>query len=450
VKYPPAIIITAANRFQLSHLRISRAWDGIINAAANSIGGFFIRDIEMSSFNCGLSLDNSLDFGHVSGYHHWNFDSTTSLDTVYYDGNTFAAKFGAGGEVDGLSITDFTCWSSRVSIASSNTWMHFTNLMMDGNNSTLEISGGQWIQISNLYFTGASSGGNSHAQLDVSGGTVIVSNIHATSTKPCVAVSGGSVKVTTGTLGSFATSQSAAVQTGGGLVLSNIDFIRGVGTWTVPVVNCTAGTIIFIGNTFYYDGSGSAAALAVTTDSSGQIVVGNFFGNWSWIPPGEAGFYAYNSDRDIRRAASTTTPTDTTENLLLTPRAGVAGSIAKLRMRGNFPSGGDYSPRVIAELRAGFSALSWGAAYLDFGLSNAANDGSSTAIMPTVMRLTAAGVMGIGFQVGSVSGPTIASGTGAASGTQPKGSLWMRTDGGVGTTMYVSQGGGTWNAVAGV
>lgn len=47
-------------------------------------------------------------------------------------------------------------------------------------------------------------------------------------------------------------------------------------------------------------------------------------------------------------------------------------------------------------------------------------------------------------------GPTIRSGTGAATGTQPKGSQWIRTDGAVGSTLYVSQGGGTWNAVAGV
>lgn len=47
-------------------------------------------------------------------------------------------------------------------------------------------------------------------------------------------------------------------------------------------------------------------------------------------------------------------------------------------------------------------------------------------------------------------GPTIRSGTGAATGTQPKGSLWMRTDGAAGTTLYVSQDGGTWNPVAGV
>jgi len=50
----------------------------------------------------------------------------------------------------------------------------------------------------------------------------------------------------------------------------------------------------------------------------------------------------------------------------------------------------------------------------------------------------------------NAAGPTIRSGTGAASGTQPRGSQWLRTDGAVGSTLYVSQGGGTWNAVAGV
>lgn len=61
--------------------------------------------------------------------------------------------------------------------------------------------------------------------------------------------------------------------------------------------------------------------------------------------------------------------------------------------------------------------------------------------------LTAAAASGVVMGAG---GPNIRSGTGAASGTQPKGSLWMRTDGAVGSTLYVSQGAGTWNAVAGV
>lgn len=47
-------------------------------------------------------------------------------------------------------------------------------------------------------------------------------------------------------------------------------------------------------------------------------------------------------------------------------------------------------------------------------------------------------------------GPTWTSGSGVPGATQPKGSLYSRTGGGVGSTLYVSQGAGTWNAVAGV
>lgn len=47
-----------------------------------------------------------------------------------------------------------------------------------------------------------------------------------------------------------------------------------------------------------------------------------------------------------------------------------------------------------------------------------------------------------------VSGPTITTGAGVPAATTPRGSIYMRTGGGVGTTLYVSQGGGTWNAVA--
>jgi hypothetical protein len=52
--------------------------------------------------------------------------------------------------------------------------------------------------------------------------------------------------------------------------------------------------------------------------------------------------------------------------------------------------------------------------------------------------------------IGATGGPTIRSGTGAAIGTQPSGSLWLRTDGSAGARLYVSQGGGTWVPVASV
>jgi hypothetical protein len=66
-------------------------------------------------------------------------------------------------------------------------------------------------------------------------------------------------------------------------------------------------------------------------------------------------------------------------------------------------------------------------------------------------QLTASvGIVSTFFRVTSASGPTWTSGTGApVSVTQPIGSLYSRTDGAVGSTIYVSRG-ATWVAIAGV
>ena len=53
------------------------------------------------------------------------------------------------------------------------------------------------------------------------------------------------------------------------------------------------------------------------------------------------------------------------------------------------------------------------------------------------------------FGIG-LTGPSITGGSGAPSATKPIGSLFLRIDGGVGTHLYVSQGGGSWLAVPGV
>ena len=50
--------------------------------------------------------------------------------------------------------------------------------------------------------------------------------------------------------------------------------------------------------------------------------------------------------------------------------------------------------------------------------------------------------------IGTSAGPTIRAGTGVASGTQPSGSIFIRTDGAAGARIYVSQGAGSWLAIA--
>jgi hypothetical protein len=52
--------------------------------------------------------------------------------------------------------------------------------------------------------------------------------------------------------------------------------------------------------------------------------------------------------------------------------------------------------------------------------------------------------------VNGQAGPQWSSGTGVPAFTAPRGSMFSRTDGTVGATLYVSQGAGTWNAVAAV
>jgi hypothetical protein len=52
--------------------------------------------------------------------------------------------------------------------------------------------------------------------------------------------------------------------------------------------------------------------------------------------------------------------------------------------------------------------------------------------------------------IGGASGPSWTTGSAVPSGTQPVGSLYSRVGGAVGATLYVSRGGGTWAAVAGV
>ena len=51
---------------------------------------------------------------------------------------------------------------------------------------------------------------------------------------------------------------------------------------------------------------------------------------------------------------------------------------------------------------------------------------------------------------GGTGGSTWTTGTAAPSSVQPVGSLYSRVGGAVGATLYVSRGGGTWAAVAGV
>jgi hypothetical protein len=81
---------------------------------------------------------------------------------------------------------------------------------------------------------------------------------------------------------------------------------------------------------------------------------------------------------------------------------------------------------------------------------NRYSDAGANLGTPLSINRAAGGVTVDQLNVTTAAGPNIRSGAGAATGTQPAGSLWLRTDGSAGARLYVSAGGGTWAAVAGV
>jgi hypothetical protein len=120
-------------------------------------------------------------------------------------------------------------------------------------------------------------------------------------------------------------------------------------------------------------------------------------------------------------------------------------------------NGANGAPRLLRYETAGSArfdiimetAESGGNSGADISFRTYDDNGNSLGNPITLKRSNA--TVGISnLAVGTVNGPTIRAGTGAATGTQPKGSIWMRTDGAAGSTLYVTQGGGTWAAVAGV
>ena len=87
-----------------------------------------------------------------------------------------------------------------------------------------------------------------------------------------------------------------------------------------------------------------------------------------------------------------------------------------------------------------------------YGIDLRAVTFSTAAFASTGFAVDGSGNTTVGDLLLGASGPRIIQRTGVPPVilTLPRGTLYLRTDGAVGSTLYVSQGGGTWNAVAGV
>jgi len=184
--------------------------------------------------------------------------------------------------------------------------------------------------------------------------------------------------------------------------------------------------------------------ISITT-SANAFVDANNYGGMTQRLPVDYQTVSYGN-RSIRGDAASATAAQ----LALRGIGTTNGLESKLRFHGTFDTGTDYNQYLAASIRAGFTTGGWGGGYLDIWLASTSNSILSDAGTAQVARFTTtAATFTVPITV-NTSGPTIRSGTGAATGTQPAGSLWLRTDGSAGARLYVSAGGGTWTPVAGV
>jgi hypothetical protein len=336
-EYPPAIASNSdSTRMRFENLRITGAWDGITTNGHNTV--FWLKGIEMSAFDIGLSMgitSGVKDFSHINEFHFWDFDipSTSLLYTnVYKDGGTFAAKFG---EVDGLDAKGFTDFGGRISINSSSFWGEFSNLMLDNNNATFEVTSAQHVEVANVYATGQATGTNTACQINLGAGELYMTNARLTSAGTSICASGGRLIATDGRIAAGASGGTANIaitgadatfdgyaidgvvtissgnlsvggntlfdpvttgtkaisQTGGtvSVIGARISPNTGAGSWTVPLFAQTSG-VFRLTNSLFNSSTGDVGIFSLT-DTASNVVSGNQFNNWGYTIPGPLGVY---------------------------------------------------------------------------------------------------------------------------------------------------------------
>lgn len=303
-KYPPAVYVKTANRFKIKDIRVASAWDGIVSPASNSIGGFFLDNIEMGALNTGLELNNGLDFGHIKSYHFWSFGipGTQPIYNVYIDGNNYAAKFAS---VNGFLIEDFSDWRGRISIDGF-TWGQIVNLDLDGHNAALEMEGNvlPGVQISNIYSTGIANGSYSGCKVDIKSGNTLTTISNPSlidggggNNVSTLCVAGGATIVSGGQIDSSTPSHTAVTQTGGALTIkgTRLGVNTAAGAWTVPMINQTGGDIMLTGNNMGAQSPMGSVPVFALTDTIGNYVSGNAMNGWKPVDPslGAIGYYEF-------------------------------------------------------------------------------------------------------------------------------------------------------------
>lgn len=442
IQYPPGIDCSQSDRQKLINLQISNAWVAINEGGA----GFFDR-LEISCYSCGLSLGiaaPNLDGTHISNFHLWNFDQTSFQYTVANDGNTIAMNLGRS---DGLVGENWEIIQSQIVVnntAGSAGFYFISNLMMDGQNSRIIVNDCLRFVVNGGYFSHAApyevpcisvTGGRGASFYNFS----IDSSMASTT---AVQVTGGYAHFSGGpTWWKEGVGASMFTVSGGTLELTDIAVASHTGAHTAPVAWQSGTGVLIVNNMTNFNGLTGPGIQMDTVVAGNRIGSINYLGGLTLVGPGIPTATQIN----VR-----SNPPSTLAQLVTGSIGGVNAQEGKLRFFGSFPTGADSNSYLAASLRGGYNAVSWQGSYLNVWLTNTTNSAGDDANTVNAAGFLTTGFWALNVRTGSATGPTWTTGAGAPSSTQPIGSLYSNTSGASGARLYVSAGGGTWNAVAGV
>jgi len=281
IKYPWAIYCGVAQSFFMDHVLVSGAWDGVyIRGQTFAIGQYFV-----GCMNIGLDIDECYNFPKLDHFMLWGWGIPSTMQGVYYDGQTVAANIG---RCDDFTCDIFQTWCGILNITAAWSWGQINQLKLDGDNSALNVAGvaGTWLQIGQCYKTGGQNNvGVPMALTGACGVTIGSVMITAAQNNPTITLGGGSLVINGGYMWNGLVNVWPMINvTGGNLSIDQMRFDSSVGRTTTYLTQ-TGGSVRVSNSAFVVPPGAGGQAFSLTNSPRNAITNVDLNGWGGTIPP---------------------------------------------------------------------------------------------------------------------------------------------------------------------
>jgi hypothetical protein len=300
--YPWAVDLNSYPGGVVESVDLINAYNGIFGGSADNgsgagnCGKAIIANCGIGAFNVGVRIDGARDTVrlHDNQWFGYDFNGDASLLSIYTDGSTVAADIGCCDDLKisgGMNIYGAINLRAGTNGVTTGPFGTIDGLVLD-TNARLTISAGA-VTMSSAYGSQNASG---LGPISLTGsGRLTVAAMEVTNSVaggPLFTVNGATAALVLTALSArmSGTAQKLVHLVDGDLTCigGRVTGIQNV-TRTVPIFDVDGGRATIQGVSFEDAGSGTGAAVDIANDNN-HIVVGNFFGGWSFTRVTSHGF----------------------------------------------------------------------------------------------------------------------------------------------------------------